>query len=97
MLPFGVQDTKGVVGKLENIFAVIIHFVFFVAYLSIFQVQAAPHPCPLLHPCHLTSFNTSSSLMHAPHLAWVSLPRHLTHARVCVSMRACNDFSYCEH
>ena len=33
------QDTKGVVGKLENIFAVIIHFVFFVAYLSIFQVQ----------------------------------------------------------
>lgn len=37
---FGVaQDTKGVVGKLENIFAVMIHTIFAVAYLTIFQAR----------------------------------------------------------
>ena len=37
-----MQDTKGVVGKLENIFAVIIHALFAVAYLTIFQVSRDP-------------------------------------------------------
>ena len=36
-----VQDTKGAVGKLEMIFALLIHAIFGLAYLAIFNVSSS--------------------------------------------------------
>ena len=41
LVSVSMQDTKGAVGKLEMIFALLIHAIFGLAYLAIFNVSSS--------------------------------------------------------
>ena len=92
-LAFQLKDTKTVVSKLERIFAVIIHLLFIMLYLVIFDVcpPAPRHAHFTTTPPHLGKHSPRlSRATHDQHGAYMQMPACPWHA-VCLDVTACAD------
>ena len=61
-----MQDTKGAVGKLEMIFALLIHAIFGLAYLAIFNVSTSMPDLSYLPTAHAKHASTRAFLRSDP-------------------------------